>query len=224
MSFLCGNMETFTNSELKCLLKDDIIKHFLKLQTNYERVIAENAELKNIINGMNERFDKLESDVGKLSEAGNEEKMENKRLYELEKNIYASQQYSRRDSIEIVGINEKVSDIELEAKCCDILGDIGVPITPNDIQACHRLYDNKRTIVKFMSRKSVFNIMKKRSQLASIEGYKKKIFINESLCPYYRFLHGKCKQLWKDHKIFGFWVSNMAPSGTVCKRTEIFSR
>ena len=208
---LCGKMDEnkkYTNSELKTLLKDDIIKHFLTLQTNYESLIAENAELKNTIISMNERFVKLENDVGKLSESSNDEIRSNKRLYELEKNMYASQQYSRRDSIEIVGIAANVTDDQIEAKCCDILCDIGAPTTPDEIQACHRLFDNKRTIVKFVSRKSVFNIMKKRSQLASIDEYKKKVYINDSLCPYYRFLHGKCKQLWKQKKIFGFWVSN----------------
>ena len=54
---------TFTSTQLKTLLKDDLIQRFLTLQTNYEKVINENLKLKDIINGMNDRFAKLEATV-----------------------------------------------------------------------------------------------------------------------------------------------------------------
>ena len=35
-----------------------------------------------------------------------------------------------------------------------------------------------------------------------------KIYINESLCPYYKKLWTKCKKLWDAKRILSFWVSN----------------
>ena len=37
---------------------------------------------------------------------------------------------------------------------------------------------------------------------------KNKIFINESLCPYYRVLWAKCKRLHQLQHIFTFYISN----------------
>ena len=35
-----------------------------------------------------------------------------------------------------------------------------------------------------------------------------KVFINKSLCRYYKFLSNKCKTLWSEEWIEPFWVSN----------------
>ena len=35
-----------------------------------------------------------------------------------------------------------------------------------------------------------------------------KIYINESLCTYYKKLWSKCKKIWYAKHIFSFWVSN----------------
>ena len=35
-----------------------------------------------------------------------------------------------------------------------------------------------------------------------------KIYINESLCPYYKKLWTKCRKLWDAKRILSFWVSN----------------
>ena len=44
-----------------------------------------------------------------------------------------------------------------------------------------------------------------------------KLHINESLCPYYRELWGKCKKLWLDKVIFLFYTIN----GIICfKKSE----
>ena len=140
--------------------------------------------MKETIKCMNDRFLKLETVVEKLLKDKENTKTEEKRLYDIEKQAYACQQYSRRDSIEIVGIDTSVTDAVLEQKVCDILSDIDVPNTPNEIHACHRLYDGKRTSVKFISRKSVQKVLSSRKKLARMDEYKRKLFINESLCPY----------------------------------------
>ena len=35
-----------------------------------------------------------------------------------------------------------------------------------------------------------------------------KVFINESLCGYYKLLWSKCKKLFLETKIASFWVTN----------------
>ena len=116
-----------------------------------------------------------------------------RRLLNVEKENYATQQYSRRDTLEIAGIPQSIEDSELEKKACDLFGEIGVPITPSQIQACHRLYDRKRVIIKFQNRKSSYQILQSRKNLkeinlADIGIVTDRIYINESLCPHYRML------------------------------------
>ena len=37
------------------------------------------------------------------------------------------------------------------------------------------------------------------------------LFINPSLCSYYKYLWSKCKALWSSKLISSFWVSNGSP-------------
>ena len=71
-----------------------------------------------------------------------------------------------------------------------------------DIVACHRLGKTGRVIVKLLKRKDAQNVLQERHKLRSINLYddansdtnsKRKIFINQSLCPYYRKLYGMAK-------------------------------
>ena len=110
----------------------------------------------------------------------------------------------------------------MEEKVCDILGTIDVNVTTKDIEACHRLpysrkenKDNpKRTIVKFINRKNCEAAMKNRKALKDTDKTSlnfpedTRIFVNDSLCPYYRGLYGKCKSLYLSKRIFAFWSSN----------------
>ena len=68
-----------------------------------------------------------------------------------EHQYYENVQYSRRDRLEVVGIPMSPRDNVLEQKICD--QEIIVDICDRDIQACRRLKDKDRTIVKFTNRK-----------------------------------------------------------------------
>ena len=100
----------------------------------------------------------------------------------------------------MVGIPRSVRDNVLEQKVCYVIQEIGVVICDRDIQACHRLKDKNRAIVKFTNRKDCLRILRVKRQLKGLdpaavdlpEGTK--IFINESLCPYYRGIWNKCKK------------------------------
>ena len=75
-----------------------------------------------------------------------------------------------------------------------------------NIEACHRLLvrrnatnASKRVIVKFANRKHAESIVSKKFILSSTDfsrlNINNKVYANPSLCPYYRYLWGRCKDL-----------------------------
>ena len=69
---------------------------------------------------------------------------------------------------------------------------------PMNIIACHRLGKTGSVVVKLLNRKDAKNVLKEKHELRSINLYddntdtnnKRKIFINQSLFPYYSKLCG----------------------------------
>ena len=76
---------------------------------------------------------------------------------------------------------------------CNILNEIDVPCGPEDLEDCHRIKGD-RTILKFSSRRKSSEVLRKKKKLKKIDGSKfdfntgVKLYVNESLCPYYRRL------------------------------------
>ena len=73
-----------------------------------------------------------------------------------------------------------------------------------DIEGCHRLplgrnttSTTKRVIVKFVNRKHSEAMLQRKKDINS----KNKVFVTHSLCPYYCFLWGKCKDLQRKDRI-----------------------
>ena len=87
---------------------------------------------------------------------------------------------------------------------------------PRAIVACHRLGETGRVIIKLLNRKDTQNVLKEKHKLRSINLYddntdtnnRRKIFINQSLCPYYRKLYGMVKDLNNEGLIDSFWIKN----------------
>ena len=120
------------------------------------------------------------------------------RVTELEKQQAKMEQYSRRNNVEISGISNEVSDENLEKKVIDICKESGIDLNPCDIEACHRLpsgnvntSNSKCVIVKFVNRKHSEAMLRLKKSINSHSN----TYITNSLCPYYRFLWGKCKDL-----------------------------
>ena len=89
-----------------------------------------------------------------------------------------------------------------------------INVNERDIQACHRLREKDRPIVKFVNRKDCTNILRVKKDLKHLDPTKlsftegTKIFINESLCPYYRGIWNKCKKLRANQKLHQFYTIN----------------
>ena len=87
-----------------------------------------------------------------------------------------------------------------------------VEIDERDVEACHRLKEKERTIVKFFNRKDCLQILRVKKELKSLDPTEwgipenTEIFVNESLCPYYRGIWNKCKKLRAIQKIHQFYT------------------
>ena len=162
-------------------------------------------------------MENLQSEYTKLESSLVVTKKVNDKLLEqiesLERQVNSNAQYSRRECIEVAGIPKNVSDGDLEQKVCDVFSSIGLDIKPDDIEACHRLR-NERTIVKFLNRKKCMKILTNKKLLKDVKnedlGFddEVKLYVNESLCPNYRFIFWRCRILHQQNKIFSYFTTN----------------
>ena len=137
----------------------------------------------------------------------------------MERKCWENGQYSRRECKEISGIPQSIKQIDLERPVLNVFDKKDAPVELQNIEACHRLKsdDNGRSnkvIVKFSKRKDMVRVMNKKKSLknANLDGTglppSTSLFINPSLCSYYKYLWSKCKALWSGKLISSFWVSN----------------
>ena len=74
----------------------------------------------------------------------------------------------------------------------------------NDIEDCHRIKGD-RTTIKFSSRRKSSEVLNKKKKLKNLDIGKYGL---NGLCPYYRGLWVKCKELWQDKVITSFYRIN----------------
>ena len=73
----------------------------------------------------------------------------------------------------------------------------------------------------------MFNILQHKKKLKSVDITKvglpqgSLVFINQSLCSYYKYLWSLCKRLHLKKLIHSFWVSNGNVKLKVCENTPI---
>ena len=79
------------------------------------------------------------------------------KVISLESDHNSLEQYEQRNNIEISGILDNVPDQNLEQKVIEMLDEIDVSVSPNDIEACHRMdssvNNSRRIVVRFTNRK-----------------------------------------------------------------------
>ena len=110
------------------------------------------------------------------------------------------------------GLHDSTTDNEV----CSVFKKIGVDVSVDNIEACHPLKsDNKnKIIVKFSKRKDCQAVLENKKKLKNLSNEElgvetnSKVFVNESLCKYYKLLWSQCKSLWNDKMIFAFWTTN----------------
>ena len=109
-------------------------------------------EMKAEITEMNETTKTILAENIKLKSSLEVSKTVSNRLYgqvkSLEIQLNKSDQYSRRECLEIVGIPESIRDCDLEDKSLEVFKSIGVSLTPEKVHTCHRIGRNGRVIIK----------------------------------------------------------------------------
>ena len=104
--------------------------------------------------------------------------------------------------------------LDLEDVVCKAITNAVVEVSDKDIEHCHRVGKRVTAIVKFCKRKVSKQVLSVRKDLTKLlmedlqltgQG---KLYINQSLCYYYRVLWSKSKSLHRMGKIFSCYVSN----------------
>ena len=140
---------------------------------------------------------------------------QNERIERLERSHYSNLQYQRRDTVEITGIPDSVTQNELKNEVVKIFEAANVIVDgdlleKNQIQACHRIGKKGVTICKFVNRKyangGLFN--GKNLKNKDIYGGGSKIFINSSFCDEYRHLNYLVRKAKRDNLIYWYKVKN----------------
>ena len=95
-------------------------------------------------------------------------------------------------------------------------------VDPSNTGDCHWIKSGKgakKVIVKLSRRKDAnkIRLLKKglRGMNLSSLGISSAVYINDSLCTYYKMLWGKCRKLLSNKYIHSFWVTN----GTIKLKT-----
>ena len=126
------------------------------------------------------------------------------KVIEMERNMHRMEQCCRCECIEKIGIPSSITNNQLEEHFLLIFEKLGVVLEAMDIVACHRLGKTSRVIVKLLNHKDSQCILEKKNKLKNIALYiqdqsknrnSRKIFINQSLCQYYRRLYDLVKDL-----------------------------
>ena len=197
---------THTEALLNKLTKPELVQLLLKTEATLGSQISDlSKEIKDTLTHLK----KLEADIA-VVKIVNDRLVE--RIVKTERQCWENAQYSRRDTLEIVGVPGSIDNSVLEETVRGIFKKIGVEVDERDIQACHRLKEKERTIVKFANRKDCLRILRVKKDLKSLDPTEldfpesTKIYINESLCPYYRGIWNKCKILRAIQKIHQFYT------------------
>ena len=201
----------YSQEELNGLDKDKLIAIVLSNQSFAAAIMSKLNEVTSTLASLTAEVTILKANANTVPSPSPELE---ERVEATERENYALQQYTRRDSIEIVNFPLDVKDDKIEEKTVSLLQAIDVDVIADDIQACHRLYKKDRIIVKFLSRKKALECLYSKSKLKTLDKTEinfpadKPIFINESLCPEYRRLFGKLNELKKQKKVQGVWTFN----------------
>ena len=139
-----------------------------------------------------------------------------KKLRDLDKRLVECEQYSRRENLVISGIPRSVKQEQLEQKVIEILAQIGLKLIPDDISACHRLYNPPhseypaKVVVRFCNRKIVNFCLLHRDNLQekAYQNLRLNLRFFESLCSKNEESLRISKWLKREHKIQDYFLRN----------------
>ena len=133
----------------------------------------------------------------------------------LERQCWSNCQYSRCEHLELTGIPETSDNNTLESTVLKIFQKLEVNVDPSNVEDYHWISSKngpKRVIVKVSKRKDASKTRSSKRKLKDMYltsvGINNPVYINDSLCTYYKMLWRKCKPLRMNKLIHSFWVTN----------------
>ena len=118
---------SLTEAALKKMSKDDVIALTLEYQAKFSSTVASIADLKSDYRRLDSELSIPRSVNSKLCD----------RVTSLEHQCWASNQYSRRECLEITGLPENIENGNLEDLTLKALNEIGVNIDSKNVEDCH---------------------------------------------------------------------------------------
>ena len=104
--------------------------------------------------------------------------------------------------VEMNSVPEDIQDTQLEKSVCHALSLTGTFASPSDLEACRRMMQKDRVIVKFSSRKNRNNVIFKKKSLSGKSNNLKnlgftsgKLFISDSMFYEYHQFFYRCRHL-----------------------------
>ena len=153
-------------------------------------------------------------------------KLINERVYEVEKEVYKTNQYNRRQNLIIEGIPNKIPQRDLERTAVNIIHQLGFPVQFRDVVGCHRLHKPSNdptvptpTIIRFTNRKVTEFCIQNSRYLSKIR-LPWRITVREDLCESNDYIVSQCELLKKRGVINHFMIRNGFVK-TVRKRGEV---
>ena len=119
----------------------------------------------------------------------------------------------KRKCLENTGIPFSVSDKNFEEVMWKMITKATVDINANDIEDCHLVWNKGQNIIKFGKKKVLSQVLSVRKDLIKTRmsdidlTEQNALYINQSLCPYYRMLWSKT-ETYQIGKTDSFYVSN----------------
>ena len=204
MTFNCLLIKMpLSESALKKLGKEEFIKLALEYQSKFESTLSSINDIKTDLPGLRKYYEKLVL-CHKLCD----------KMKFLGCQCWANEHYSRRECLEISGVPESVTDNDLEGKVLKLLEKINAEVHPDYIEAYHWIKSNaepKKVMIKISRSKDADKIRRTKKKLKgsglSAIGINSSVFINDSLCRYFKNLWAKYKKKCLNkfiHVIHGF--------------------
>ncbi len=156
----------------------------------------------------------------------------------LTKAVVKNEQYTRRDTITMVGLEKQPDETEttLSAKVAETLSASGVTVTPNDFSAVHRngkdgpvLKSGKTAppsvTIKFSVVSKKDNVLKSYKNFDQVANKPRSVKIFQSLSPHYGTLRRSIVQFFNSSNAHNrgkelMWVTYQSPSAGLCVKLK----
>ena len=205
-------------SSVNTILKDNrnLKEEIMALKTTLDNQGREFQKMKDSVHRITKENESLKRELLRTKEDLKEQKEETQNVWSSLDDL---EQYTRKNSLEISGVPEScyTSTEEVVLKVAQALD---VNITPNDIEISHKLKcrgSSNIIIAKFVSHKTKSKLYKERTKLKDIRltdlfpsfataAHAGRIFINENLTNFRRYLLGKAIDMKRDDLLISAWT------------------